>query len=499
MRPPSNVRGKVQPSAATPDNGPHSDLLARAFNAAPNGFVLVDQDGRVIAANAAAEAMFGYLDGALVGTLVDGLLPSALREAHAAHRATFLSHPEPRAMGGGRVLYARHREGHEFPVEIGLNPLPTPSGVLVLASIVDVSERMALEWAFRGLFDASPFGLLIVDDDGTIAMVNQRLALSLGYSQASLVGQPMQMLLPDRYRVRHGDLMAGYRQTGEARVMGQGRDLTALHADGTEVPVEIGLSRVRWQRRTMTLAAVSDISVRKQLELDLRQANANLEEFTYVASHDLRSPLRGVADLVDWIGDDLGTGAPAPVQRNLERIRDRIRRMDRLMDDLLSYARAGRAATEYSAIDLDAMVRGILDIQSPPAGFEFVLELDIETFYATRTPLETALRNLLANAVKHHDRSDGRIRVQARHDDSFCVITIADDGPGIAPTAQERVFKLFQTAAADRRSSGIGLALTKRVVEVHGGRISLASPLSEGRGASFQVHWPRFQRRSGDG
>jgi len=479
--------------------GTSQALLAQAFDAAPNGFVLIDAGGTIVAANVELERMFGHARGTLVGQPLEILLPAPLRELHVGLRSSFFARPEPRAMGAGRVLHGRRADGHEFPVEIGLNPLPGPQGSLVLASVVDISERLALEWAFRGLFDASPFGLMIVDDDGNIAMSNRVLNESLGYPLGALVGRPLEQLLPERYRGGHGALMAGYRATGEARSMGQGRDLTALHADGSELPVEIGLSRVRWQRRMMTLAAMSDISVRKRLELELRQANANLQEFTYVASHDLRSPLRGIADLVEWIVADLGESPPAEVRRNLDRISQRIQRMERLIDDLLSYARAGRAATEFTLIELEPLVRGILEIQPVPPGFEVELSLDVAPFQATRTPLETALRNLLSNAVKHHDRGAGRLRVQARHDDSFCEISVIDDGPGVPPQARDRIFKLFQTlTATERGSSGIGLALTKRVVEVHGGHIELFSPFEDGRGACFRFWWPRFPRRTSD-
>ena len=402
-------------------------------------------------------------------------------------------------MGAGRVLYARRANGQEFPVEIGLNPLPSPQGTLVLASVVDISERLALEWAFRGLFDASPYGLLIVNDEGHIVMSNRVLAEALGHSPAALVDQPLQMLLPERYRAGHGQMMAGYRVTGEARMMGRGRDLTALHCDGTELPVEIGLSRVRWQRQTMTLAAISDISQRKRLELALRQANANLEEFTYVASHDLRSPLRGIADLIEWIQADLTDDAPLEVLKNLGRVSLRINRMERLIDDLLSYARAGRAATQYQLVDLDELVQGILEIEPVPAGFAIELHLAAAAFPATRTPLETVLRNLIGNAVKHHDRATGKIVVQAREDDSYCELSVTDDGPGIPGSSKERIFKLFQTlTASERGSSGIGLALTKRLVEVHGGRIEVTSPVKDGRGACFRFWWPRFPRRTSD-
>lgn len=481
------------------DDIPMSPLLARAFNAAPNGFVVVDQDGRIVAANSEMHRMFGHPPDALIGRPVDSLLPEVVRNSHEVFRRGFLARPEPRRMGAGRILYARRADGHEFPVEIGLNPLRLPEGTFVLASVVDITERLGLESAFRGLFEASPYGLLIVDDDGTIALANRVVADVLGYTRSTLEGQPLEMLLPGRHRSEHPALMAGYRRSGEARKMGRGRDLTALHADGTELPVEIGLSRVRWQHRMMTLAVVSDISVRKRLELELRQANANLQEFTYVASHDLRSPLRGIADLVDWIRGDWGEQAPPDVIRNLGRIAQRIERMERLIDDLLSYARAGRAATEFTRVDIDEVVRGILEIQPPPSGFDVVVRVHVPPFMATRVPLETVLRNLLANAVKHHDRSTGTIEVDAVVADSFCRIGVTDDGPGVPIAARDRVFKLFQTvSASERAGSGIGLALSRRLVEVNGGRIELQSPVRDGRGARFLFWWPRFPRRTSE-
>ncbi|HET8870559.1 MAG TPA: PAS domain-containing sensor histidine kinase [Aquabacterium sp.] len=473
------------------------DLLARAFNAAPNGFLIVDATGTIIAVNSELEAMFGMSSADMIGQPLEMLLPETLRHSHVGLRQSFFEKPDRRPMGAGRVLYARRANGVEFPVEIGLNPIAGDQGELVLASVVDISERMALEWAFRGLFDESPYGLLIVNDQGDIVMVNKVLARSLGYSQSALINQPLSMLLPERYRAAHGTLMSGYAKTGEARMMGQGRDLTALHSDGTEVPVEIGLSRVRWQRQMMTLAVISDISVRKRLEAELKQANANLEEFTYVASHDLRSPLRGIADLTEWIEADLGEEVAPEVARNLLRIKQRIERMERLIDDLLLYARAGQASTQYSQIQLSELLKGTLDLQPIPEGFRIDLDVNVTPFQGVRVPLETVLRNLISNAIKHHDQPSGTIRVNAREDDSYCVIRVIDDGPGVPSTAKTRIFKLFQTLTASQRgNAGIGLALTKRLVEVHGGRIDVTSPVEGGRGACFQFWWPRFPRRN---
>lgn len=479
------------------------DLPAQVFDAAPNGFLLIDGRGVMLAANQELCRMFGLDASALIGDSVDRLLPESFRGVHADHRRGFFEAPSRRRMGEGRVLHALHADGHTFPVEIGLTPLAARDGTrLVLASVVDLSERHDLAVAFQGLFDASPYGLLLVDDGGRIEQCNVALGLALGHSPEALRGRPLSDLLPTRYRDGHEPLMRSYTRAGGARMMGQGRDLTALHADGTEVPVEIGLNRVRWKGQSMTLAVMTSIGLRKRLENELRQANADLQEFSYVASHDLRSPLRGIADLVEWIGEDLAAGNVADAQRNLARVAPRIQRMELLIDDLLRYARAGNTDTDFRPISLHAIVADILELQPLPEGFELdTSELEFPRFQGVPVPLTTVLRNLVANAVKHHDRTTGRIRIAARSDgDNHVLITVTDDGPGIPPQSAQRVFKLFQTLSSRHRGgpSGIGLALCKRITESNGGRIDVLSPVEAGRGSRFCVWWPMYRRRSRD-
>jgi len=477
-------------------------ILAQAFDAAPNGFILISEDGRIASVNQEVSRMFGHPAEGLIGQSVDLLLPESFRAQHAEHRRSFLAAPSRRRMGEGRVLNGQHAQGHVFPVEIGLTPLVTLEGArMVLASVVDMSDRHDLALAFQGLFDASPYGLMLVDDTGHIVQSNAALGTALGHSPTELRGQPLHRLVPDRYHGQHTGLMQGYARAGGARMMGQGRDLTALHADGTEVAVEIGLNRVRWQGRAMTLAVVTDISARKRLESDLKQANTDLQEFSYVASHDLRSPLRSIADLVEWIAQDLAEGKLDDVQRNLARVTPRIQRMESLIDDLLRYARAGKTDNDYRAVSLPLLLKEILELQPLPEAFELdASALDARMFQAVRTPLSTVLRNLVSNAVKHHDQGGGTIRVAAQPEGNHMLITVTDDGPGVPPQASRRIFQLFQTLSSSRRSetSGIGLALCKRMTETHGGRIDVVSPVTLGRGAQFRVWWPMYPRRTND-
>ncbi|HZV10655.1 MAG TPA: PAS domain-containing sensor histidine kinase, partial [Novosphingobium sp.] len=346
-----------------------------------------------------------------------------------------------------------------------------------------------------------PVGVVVVDAQGRIVMVNQRLCDMFGYPGADLRGKSLEVLLPERYRQGHNALRAAYHAAPVARMMGRGRDLTGLRADGMEFPIEIGLGALPTSRGQLVLATVVDITERKRTELQLREANAQLEEFTSVASHDLRSPLRGVSNLIDFILDDYGDTAPVGVLRNLDRVKDRIGRMEQLIEDLLAYARAGRRSAKLELIDLEDIVEEMVRLDPPPEGFRLETDLDVAPFLGSATPLRTVIRNLYTNAFKHHDLKGGVIRIAARGEGDACVIEIGDDGPGIPVLVQERVFRLFQTLAGDTApsgtprlgGSGLGLAVAKRLVEGHGGRIEVNSPDGV-RGATFRIHWPRYMR-----
>lgn len=471
------------------DTGSFRELIEDA----PTGVVMVDAKGSIVLVNQELERMFGHPRSALIGRPIEVLIPERYQQGHVQLRANYLAKPERRPMGAGRELYGRRADGSEFPVEIGLKGIVGPQGTMALASVVDVSARHEAELTARNIIAAAPYGLLIVDAQGTIVLANRQITRIFGYTEQELLGTSIERLVPERYRAAHSAQRAEYARAPSLRAMGANRDLTGLHKDGTEFPLEIGLSPVPWRGGMASLAAVIDITVRKRLELELREANAHLEEFTYVASHDLKSPLRGINDLVEWVSEDLKDSCSPEIRRNLERIQARVSRMERIIEDLLSYARARNATAELTLVDPRELVSAIVELEAPPSGFEVDIQVDARPFRAARVPLETVVRNLFSNAIKHHDLPAGRITIKVSEDDAFCHLEVRDDGPGVPPQSQERVFKLFQTvSSSERRGSGIGLALSKRLVESHGGKIRL---VSEGRGAAFHVWWPRFERR----
>jgi signal transduction histidine kinase len=224
-----------------------------------------------------------------------------------------------------------------------------------------------------------------------------------------------------------------------------------------------------------------------------------LEEFAYVASHDLRAPLRAIGHLAEWIEEDFSELASADAQKRVGLLRRRVKRMDDLLVALLDYARVGRSDVVVEEVEVGALVLGVVDMLGNDL-FTFDI-VDLPTIHSARGPLERVFLNLITNAVKHHDRRDGLIRVGCTHGprDGFVGFYVEDDGPGIPQKARERVFKMFQKLASrdEVEGSGMGLALIRRIVNEAGGEIELTD--APDGGARFTFTWPRsWHQASGE-
>lgn len=461
------------------------DGLRQAWQGAPLGVLLIARgDARLLYANPQIERMLGYGAGALAGLTLDLLLPQAT--------ALVLGDWPPAADTLRREVLAMHRGGQAVPVAISLSPLRLGAQACVLAYITDRTASLRLHRQMDGIIAAMPQGLMLVDEAGLIRQTNPALEAQFGYAPGALLGQPLETLLPERLRKGHAQLFAGFLSAPQLRQMGSGRDLTALHRSGVEFPVEVALNSVETETGRLALAVISDITPRKSAEDALRQTNAQLEEFTYVASHDLRSPLRGIADLLSWIHEDLPPEAlTASVTQNFERARVRIERCERMIEDLLDYARAGQREKRTALLDPRAAIEEACLTANVPPDFEVQIRVDSQPFRTSVTPLALALRNLIGNAVKHHGGSGGgRIRVSAQDAGRFAVFTVEDDGQGVPAGAQERIFKLFHRANDQVEGHGVGLAVTRRLVHAHGGSI-VVQPSADLGGACFRIHWPR--------
>ncbi|MBC3907933.1 PAS domain-containing sensor histidine kinase [Undibacterium umbellatum] len=459
--------------------------------AAPNAMVMIDSQGKIEMVNAQTEAIFGYAREELLGQPMEVLIPARFRAHHPGLRSNFFTQPSSRSMGSGRDLFGLRKDGSEFPVEIGLNPIETADGIKVLSAIVDISERKRQEERFRLVVEAAPNAMVMIDSLGKIEMVNAQTEHLFGYQREELLGQPMEILIPARFRPQHPGLRSSYFASPSTRAMGTGRDLFGLRKDGSEFQIEIGLNPIQTADGLKVLSAIVDISERKRFTDELSRRNQELNSFAYVASHDLKSPLRGVDQLATWLTEDLAGKIDDETNEHLRLMRMRIKRMEKLLDDLLLYFRAGQSGGSVERIDVAELVRDVFDLCCSDKSFRLELQGEFPRYHTHKVPLELVFRNLISNSIKHHDTRQGCIVVQAIPNDQWLEFAVCDDGPGIAPEHRERVFAMFQTLRPrdEVEGSGMGLAIIKKTIESLGGSIALSD--NQPRGAIFRFTWPR--------
>ncbi|HEU5101375.1 MAG TPA: CHASE3 domain-containing protein [Roseiflexaceae bacterium] len=231
-----------------------------------------------------------------------------------------------------------------------------------------------------------------------------------------------------------------------------------------------------------------------QLTAELEERNRELDQFAYITSHDLKAPLRGIANLSQWIEEDLGESVTDDIRKQLELLRGRVHRMEGLIDGILQYSRVGRVKATIEQLDVGALLHDVVDLLMPPIGFTIDIADNMPTLRTDRLRMQQVFQNLISNAIKHHNRADGHVEVRVRDLGPMYEFSVRDDGPGIAPQYHEKIFVIFQTLAARDKveGTGIGLSLIKKIVESQGGRISVES--AEGAGTTFHFTWPKRPR-----
>ena len=467
--------------------------LGGLLDAAPDAMVVIDQSGTIVLVNAQTETVFGYERSELLGESVEVLVPSDLHAAHRKHRSEYVEEPHVRTMGSGLDLRARRKDGSEFPVEISLAPLETEDGLLISAAVRDVTSKRREERLFRGLLEAAPDAMVIVDKAGTIVLVNAQVENRFGYERGELIGQSVEILVPERFSGMHVAFRSGYVAGPRTRPMGLAGDLFARRKDGSEFPVEISLAPLETEEGLLVSAAVRDISERRRMQ---EEADRVKDEFFATVSHELRTPLTSMLGYSELMAD-LEQLSPQG-RRFLSVISRSAERELRLVDDLLTLVAIEESGLSIrtSVVDIEPIVRDAVEAARPQAEeVDIELSLEIPGFpvqvEADRDRVGQAIDNLLSNALKFTP-SGGEVRVRLRVNGAAAEIEVADSGMGIGDIDPNRIFeRLYRSGSAVAQQvpgAGLGLTIALAIVEAHHGTIGVVK--SDSHGTTFRMSFP---------
>jgi len=476
------------------------------LEAAPDAMVVVNQKGDIVLLNVQAEKQFGYRRDELVGQRVKNIIPKGFAERLIADEKRSVEDALAQQIGTGIELTGLRKNGSEFPIEIMLSPLDSAEGILVTAAIRDISVRKEaekhlarMEGRYRGLLEAAPDAMVVVNQKGDIVLLNVQAEKQFGYHRDELVGQRMKNIIPAGFAER---LIADALRSTEdalAQQIGTGIEITGRRKDGTEFPIEIMLSPLESAEGVLVTAAIRDITTRKVAEAhllykveELNRSNEELGQFAYIASHDLQEPLRMVASYTQLLARRYKGRLDSDADEFITFAVDGANRMQRLIQDLLAYSRVGTKGKDMlETSSEEALQRAILNLRGAIADSGAMVTHDpLPAVLADETQLVQLFQNLIGNAIKYQNPGVPRIHISAvKNDGGRWTFSVRDNGLGIDPQYFERIFVMFQRLhkREEFAGTGIGLAICKKIVERHGGEISVQSQPGKGSTFSFAL------------
>jgi PAS domain S-box-containing protein len=469
------------------------------MQAVSDAIVTADDRGNIVSWNKGAQEIFGYTAEEAGGKPLSSLLPERHRENHGGGGLGVGASAGSRAPGKALELEGLRRSGTEFPMELRLDAWETGGKRFFTGIIRDTTERRFSEERFRVLMESAPDAMVIAEKDGRIALVNAQTERLFGYHRAELVGQPVELLVPERFRARHPGHRQDYVQSPKFRAMGSGLELFGRRKDGSEFPVEISLSPLVTKQGTYVASAIRDVTDRKEAEERIRTLNSSLEErvrelevlnkemesFSYSVSHDLRAPLRAVDGFSKMLLEAGGSHLDEPGRRLLERVRAASQRMGGLIDALLNLSRVTRLEMRPENVDLTELAHSIaeeLKKSDPGRSLTFTIAPRMQ---ATGDPqlLKLVLENLMGNASKFTGkRPDARVEVGLDRKDGKRAYFVRDNGAGFDMSYADKLFGPFQRLhdSEEFEGTGIGLATVARIVHRHGGQVWAEGAVGQG-------------------
>ena len=478
-------------------------IVASALDA----IIVMDDQGRITDWNPQAEQILGWTRREVLGrTLSDTIIPPQYREAHNRGLQHYLATGEGPALGKRLELTALRADGTEFPIELAITPLKLASGITFSGFIRDTSERTQWEEKLRIVVESAPSGMVLVDHSGIMRMVNAELERTFGYPRAELLGQPIEILIPETARHQHVKERTAFMVMPHSRAMGTRRELRGRRKDGSEFPVEVGLKSVQTATGLVIIATIMDVTERKQIETALRQAKETAEaasiaksQFLANMSHEIRTPMNGVLGMAELLLN-------SPLSEKQRHLADSVHRSGTallgIINDILDFSKieAGKLELERIEFGLRDTIEEAVDLfadQAEKKGLELTcyLPTDIpDNVIGDPVRLRQVLLNLVGNAVKFTPGGEVTVRVsllRQEHDTLTLKVDIADTGLGIPAQVQSRLFTAFSQADGSTTrhfgGTGLGLAIVKQLVHLMGGEVGVRSAPDKGSTFWFTI------------
>ncbi len=508
-----------------------SEARTRAIlETAVDAIITIDERGTVESVNPAGERLFGYSAAELVGQNVKLLMPEPYHGEHDGYLANYRTTGQRKIIGSGREVVGRRKDGTTFPMHLAVSELRLGKQRMFTGIARDISELRDVirrleesEARTRAIFEAAVDALITIDECGTVESVNPAGERLFGYSAAELVGQNVKLLMPEPYHGEHDGYLANYRATGKRKIIGLGREVVGRRKDGSTFPMELAVSEVRLAGRRLFAGSVRDITARKQDEEQLRfyaeelqhrntellRSNQELDEFAYIASHDLKEPLRGIHNYANFLIEDYGDKLDEDGRAKLVTLKDLTQRMYALIDSLLEFSRVGRVDLAIRETDLNEVLVEVLDslrISLQEQEVQVRIPKLLPTIRCDRVRITEVFRNLISNAIKYNNKVEKWIEIgwDTRPEPQpgqspetspitpsmVSVFTVRDNGIGIQEKHYESIFRIFKRLHARDKfggGTGVGLTIVKKIIERHGGRIWVESTHGEGTTFAFTL------------
>jgi len=485
-------------------------MFSQMVEASSNAMILVDENGNIVYLNSYAEQLSQYSKEELIGKNLDVFIPKEYMSTYPSLIQAYIENPVRRRMGENKELNVLRKDRTEIPVEVGVNPIVTDDGNMVLATIIDITPRKNAEFESNLLVESVPNPIILINSDGEIIRSNKQAERQFGYDKEELIGKKMEILVPERFRNKHVSLRDMFIHNPDMRAMGAGRDLVAVRKNGEEFPAEIGLNPVTTKDGVFVLASIIDISERRKLEdkiaedarqiekqneelkvseQKLKELNATKDKFFSILAHDLKNPFNIILGYSDMLSEEYEELDDSERKQFISEINKSTKTTFSLLESLLTWARSQQGNIEIvkEEQNLCELVEQAVAPYTPNSRKKNIdIEIDIpkdQLLFADKYTMSIVIGNLVNNAIKFTP-DGGCINISRNLNSNHIELLIRDNGVGMTDEQKNKIFKIEENSSTlgtnNEKGTGLGLILCKEFVEKNGGDIRVESEIDKG-------------------